>query len=276
VAARLAAGAAALFSATAGGNVAVVHGTDVGQAINSGVIRPMPKIVGTGTSNVSTIPILSDRFDDVVAVGRDHQFFCTGILIDPSAVLTAKHCLPVNEVLFGLDISKPSDVIDVSASYPAEDDQDAAILKLARAAQPAVRARRGQADSAPPLGTARLIGFGANEPSGHLGFGVKRFADVGMQGWGCDARRAAVIGCAPLDELVLSSPGGRDTCNGDSGGPVVERYRNTWRLLAITSRPVRNSTVACGAGGVYERVDRLQPFIDKVLKQTDANQGAAQ
>jgi secreted trypsin-like serine protease len=91
--------------------------------------------------------------------------------------------------------------------------------------------------------------------------------DVPIIGWQCDARRQADYGCDPAHEMVISRTAGRDTCDGDSGGPVFERIDGGWRLLAITSRPVAFSAVRCGDGGVYVRVDSLRSWIDEQLSR---------
>lgn len=209
--------------------------------------------------------MLLDRyFADVVAVGSEGGYHCSGVQVGPRAVLTARHCLPATRVLFGQDVEHPLRVARVGHSRSApEERMDAALLFLDSDVPQAPRSRRGAAESEAPSGAVRLIGFGATDAAGKRGYGVKRMVDVPVLGWGCDAYRSRSAGCEPDLELVLPRSGDRDTCDGDSGGPVFEFHRGAWRLLAITSRPVASARVRCGPGGIYQRLDRLAPWIDR-------------
>ena len=88
---------------------------------------------------------------------------------------------------------------------------------------PPSRARSSTfAHQRPLLGALRLVGFGANDTSGTSGYGIKRSTDVPVLGWGCDGYRARSTGCDPAWDLLIPRSGDRDTCDGDSGGPVLE------------------------------------------------------
>ena len=58
---------------------------------------------------------------------------------------------------------------------------------------------------------------------------------------------------------------GKDTCNGDSGGPAYIDTPASPVLAGLTSRSMRGADVRCGAGGIYVRVDRFKPWINEVL-----------
>ena len=58
---------------------------------------------------------------------------------------------------------------------------------------------------------------------------------------------------------------GKDTCNGDSGGPAYIRIGNTWKLAGTTSRATEDATHNCGDGGIYGRVDKHREWIDNIL-----------
>jgi secreted trypsin-like serine protease len=68
--------------------------------------------------------------------------------------------------------------------------------------------------------------------------------------------------------MVIASIGGRDTCWGDSGGPVLEPFAETWRLIAITSRPTLHGGASCGRGGIYIRIDVIDAWLTQALKET--------
>ena len=86
--------------------------------------------------------------------------------------------------------------------------------------------------------------------------GSARFAD------GTSRADSGWYKCSPDFELVAGSPYlNKDTCHGDSGGPIFFHADNgrggyDEYLVGITSRAVRSPHARdCGDGGVYERVD---------------------
>jgi hypothetical protein len=216
------------------------------------------------TKSERTVAI--DTFEDIVAVGSATAFHCSGVLVAPRRVLTARHCIPASRVLIGYDVHMASRVAPVANTVAPDDPHlDVALLELAEDVTMAPRARRGAADTLQPIGMVRLMGFGSNDSAGKRGFGRKRYADVNVFGWGCDATRAAQTGCRASHEMVIPRRSDRDTCAGDSGGPVFEEHGGQWRLVAITSRPLPGSRVLCGDGGIYTRVDRIAPWLEKQL-----------
>ena len=220
------------------------------------------------------LPAVRDYFLDVVAVAAEPGARCTGFFVGPQHVLTARHCLPATEVRLGSDVTAPLERVRVESVVPHPDARvDAAILRLERRVAVPLRPRRGFDGNEPPRGLVRLVGFGAVDRLARSGFGIKRRVDVPVTGWGCDMRFARRLGCSPELELVIGRSQMRDTCAGDSGGPVLELHQGVWRAVAMTSRPVANGHFACGAGGVYVRLDRIAAWVEHVIDVgTDAKQ----
>lgn len=219
------------------------------------------------------------EFNDCVAVGDDAQWGCTGTLIAANAVLTAGHCQRLHTRIFiGNDVARKGRQVRVAAHvrhprYHKGRRNDLMVLILAEkvtGVKPRAIATGAAIDAAT---SGRVVGFGAMEASGTFGYGTKRQTDVPIASVACAGRLkgepdARVYGCDRNLELVAGKPVlGRDTCSGDSGGPLyVSAAKGAWRLAGATSRATDLAGNPCGDGGVYVRVDRYRDWIDSVLK----------
>ena len=185
---------------------------------------------------------------------------CTGVLIAPNAVLTAKHCVcaRVSErVVFGQDANKPDETIPVSTRKlrwgPCQptNGSDLALLILERDAKASpVRILPAAAETA-TYDALRAIGYGLTEDGES---GKAYFTDIIVAAPKCSAADASLYGCAVDRELVAGKfDGHADTCRGDSGGPMFRADANGgFSLAAITSRAVRRpGAKLCGDGGIY-------------------------
>lgn len=57
-----------------------------------------------------------------------------------------------------------------------------------------------------------------------------------------------------------------DTCQSDSGGPLMAFVNNRWVLAGVTSNGY--GCARKGYPGLYTRVSHYVPFIDRVMKKT--------
>jgi hypothetical protein len=205
-----------------------------------------------------------EAFADVVLVGNERGFWCSGVLIDARHVLTARHCATATRIGVGTDLRTATAVgVTDAVRHP---ELDVALLVLDAGSEVPFHARRQADDDDAPLGTIRVLGFGVRDKLRLTGFGIRHHAELSIDGWGCGRDQAERSGCLIGDELYLRSDLGNDTCLGDSGGPVFERVDGAWRLLAITSRGARPLKVVCGEGGIYVRVDRIAAWIERSTK----------
>jgi len=218
----------------------------------------------------------TDEFPDCCAVGHDYGYTCSGTLIAPNVVVTADHCRNISRVfLRGNDVDKPDkgDTIHVARQY-AHPEVDLRVLVLDENASVPPRQVAGEAEIANAvtngegLKMATLVGFGTIDQNGLLGYGRKRRVDVAIATIDCSlAGDAKAHGCMPGREMVAGQRGLlKDTCCGDSGGPlyIQNGVGGGYFLLGATSRGSRNSTTACGDGGIYVRVDLCLDWIREV------------
>jgi secreted trypsin-like serine protease len=208
---------------------------------------------------------------------------CTGTLIQRDIVLTAGHCVcgegpNVSKVFVGTTWTQAtaSDYYNVtgyrSALLPGQcttglrEGRDLALLKLQRpvtGVQPMAFASDRQVSGATSY---RVAGFGAIDRNATEYPDQKQEAKVTALSNDCrggsgnpDARR---YGCKPTEEIVAGRRFSPDTCEGDSGGPLLVTASGTggngpadlfW-LAGATSRGVVGSPDTCGHGGIYERL----------------------
>lgn len=248
----------------------------------SGALDPMvgmfSEIYGTSVARLASLaadlpaqqlfpdaPLVAGA-QDVVAVGRLGRWDSSGVLVAPDMVLTAAHCLAPQAVLFGQRVDHPEGITPVVRRVTHPLGLDVAVLVLA--VPVASRPREWRIDDPePPSGELRAMGFGLVAGEEQRGAGVKHEVRMRTEGWGCEAGLVWALGCDPLAEMVVRMPTGEDTCEGDSGGPLLELHDGSWRLVGIVSRSVSDAKTLCGDGGVYVRVDVITPWLTKTIQQ---------
>ncbi|MEM7117535.1 MAG: trypsin-like serine protease [Chloroflexota bacterium] len=210
----------------------------------------------------------TEDFADCCAIGDDTGYYCTGTLIAPTIVVTARHCESATRVFFGNSIfaANKGETIRVDRHYH-HPEVDLMVLVLAESAtvKPRHVARGDEVYAAP---SATVAGFGTVDYEGKVGYGRKRRVEVPIISIGClqedDNDR---YGCLYGLEIVAGHRGlGLDSCKGDSGGPLYIKAQdcNDLYLLGATSRGAKGSKRMCGDGGIYVRVDLCLEWIEQM------------
>lgn len=226
--------------------------------------------------------------------------YCGGALIDERTVLTAAHCtrwssgssISAGQMTIAVGQRVPGaggDVVSVEriTPHPQFNEEyllnDIAVLRLTRAPsvefatiQPTSRAdetwwgagsgRGIDSDSVGPW----IAGWGATNPSSSAVAPALNAAKVPIApDAACASTTAPGMGgnfvptsmvCAGVPGNGTTAGGGVDTCNGDSGGPlIVGNGAGSWRLVGLTSWGY-----ACAGPnyGVYTRVGAFVSWIE--------------
>jgi secreted trypsin-like serine protease len=210
------------------------------------------------------------------------SFECTGVLVAPTVVLTAGHCVPnvddaggyigdLTGVLIGAaDLDDPSagDLIvaqnsDISQYPSSQTTIDIGIIKLETASHmtPAPIAdgwaKFDIANGAP----VEFVGYGSIDKNGATYIPQEQEAKSTITDYNCTMSAGCNAGAMPDGELGAGGSG-IDTCPGDSGGAMYLLTSYGTFVAGITSRGYSTDTTDCGMGGIYGRPDKIVDYIE--------------
>ncbi len=228
--------------------------------------------------------VTAGKWPDTVAV-LGTQGSCSGTLIAPDVVLTAGHCAGGMTTVIAntLDYNATGGqraTIKTHTAYPNwQTSYDVSVIVLNTpitgvTPRPIGTSCTFQSFSTKP--SVQLVGFGLTDTAG-TGNNTKLYevtapvtdADCTTTGAGC---QTAV---APGGEFIAGG-GGKDSCFGDSGGPV---YLSTPRgpvVIGAVSRGLDSATTPCGGGGIYVRTDKVVQWIEQTTGKTVSKDLCAQ
>jgi V8-like Glu-specific endopeptidase/uncharacterized protein YerC len=221
-----------------------------------------------------------DPYPDAVLIVGNNKL-CTGSLITGDYVITAAHCFcsgVSKEIIVGttlLDYVYRSevDIANSSSFIPCDDlnndvsqvsKGDIALYKLRQRIDGVTTRRIANEQSLRAAAAVRAVGFGKTQDAY---FGAKFTVDIIIASYDCSEPSFAssgTYGCASGLEMVAAGMN-RDTCSGDSGGPVYVLGQDINLYLAgVTSRSV-DPHGGCGQGGIYVKL--MRPEIYRWLVQ---------
>ncbi|HET6356430.1 serine protease [Streptomyces sp.] len=228
-------------------------------------------------------PVTTVEAPWVVALASRDRFggtragqFCGGVVVAPTKVMTAAHCL--SRTVLGQDVREVRDLrvisgrseltgvegreIAVSDSWvapqynPLTNSSDMAVVTLAEAL-PASQVIRlaGAGDPAYQPGTsATVYGWGDTRGDGSYSSSLRAAQVSVLSDQACGQAYPGGLGGRYVAATMLcagDTGGGRDACQGDSGGPLVARGM----LIGLVSWG--SGCGLAGSPGVYTRISAV-------------------
>ncbi|MCP2080852.1 UNVERIFIED_ORG: hypothetical protein J2W74_002038 [Methylorubrum zatmanii] len=255
------------------------------EVYQNNVKSAVAEVAASGSETAAPIPIekqlrvwagkkvdLPDSYPETVLLAGSGSI-CTGTLLSPTHVVSAAHCFcrgVSNTVIAGVSVSDvvASALVKKEASYsniPCEKLKDndgllknigtgdIALYTLSSPIEMPNLRLIGTEETLLSAASVRAVGFGKTPDS--IG-GTKFLVDIQIGSYDCsepEVNSGGKYRCFPTGEMVARGLN-RDTCGGDSGGPLyvlgpdVKLY-----LVAVTSRSLDPSG-DCGPGGIYVKL----------------------
>ena len=259
--------------------------------------RKLPLIIGGEDVPSGTYPwlVAVERVADLG--GEDGNFqaqFCSGTVIAPHWVLTAGHCMlrpgsssafreaaELNVLVGSTDlITDPGELIDVEQIIVHEGfnftsmvvENDIALLKLATPVGVDPVTLNSMAENEAPGTESLTAGWGVTDEDLRIFPSRLQQVDVPLvSNQDCAAAyQQAIPAAAILDQHICAGflgEGGKDSCEGDSGGPLF--------LVDDQNPPVQLGITSFGVGcasaefpGVYTRVSSFLNWIEQNMVNT--------
>ncbi|MFC1759043.1 trypsin-like serine protease [Planctomycetota bacterium] len=249
-----------------------------GATVDADVERPIAKIIGGKAAE--------DDWPMMVSLSNNGGHLCGGTLVDFDIVVTAAHCLdgtPISSLRailgrkdlrtnVGESISIAEAIVHPGYRKLAFND-DIAMLRLSRPSgyEPVDIVRSETASLAAPETIAIALGWGALDDGIQPEFPSKLHrVDVPVVSNEVANRPLGYDGKVTDDMLAAGSPG-KDTCGGDSGGPLlVKDTGGEFYLAGITSFGSEEGCGQANLPGIYTRVSSYDRWLDPFLPASTA------
>ncbi|HEY5939074.1 MAG TPA: trypsin-like serine protease [Kofleriaceae bacterium] len=213
------------------------------------------------------------KWPDAVAVLG--QGSCTGTLIAPDVVLTAGHCadaqptqVKANTTDYAGTGGTTATVKSITAYPNWETTYDVAVIVLNTPIVGVTPRPVGVGCTFTNFANAmqvHLVGFGSTDLSGEGANTRLNEITVPITDKDCaNTAAGCVAAIAPGGEFIAGG-NNKDSCNGDSGGPVYLDTPNGPVVIGAVSRGMDGAATSCGEGGIYVRTDKVVQWIEQTV-----------
>ncbi|POM60022.1 Serine protease family S01A [Phytophthora palmivora] len=233
------------------------------------------RIYGGIEANIDEYPFLASlRFPFL------DETFCGGALIAPQYILTAGHCIKADEIgiiaTFGTNDSIGSDFGEATSVpvierflHPLYNNRehlyDVGLLKLKKPLKRKTVKLCARDGSDNKVGTkATVLGWGRTEESNGMLSPVLQQLTIPIISNAECAKFPKYVGRVTPGMLCAGVGDGRDTCNGDSGGPLIVDKDILVGCVSWGSR--------CGEqAGIFTRLTYVMDYIEDILAGGDGS-----
>ncbi|RYZ58360.1 MAG: trypsin-like serine protease [Proteobacteria bacterium] len=201
--------------------------------------------------------VKAGEWGSTIALSQGGSMYCSGTAITPYVVISAAHCAEgMSASSVTVYVGDGKDGGSVKGQYAVSkivgspkyngnkgNDISYVVLKtpldLPESAYVPVLTDSAEIKELLAIGAkAHIVGFGLRNGNG---FGLKYEVDTTVV-----KSISTSLSYDAANEIAIGG-GGKDSCNGDSGGPVYGQLKSgEWRVYGITSRGG-----SCGTGGIY-------------------------
>ncbi|XP_052744134.1 uncharacterized protein LOC112056709 [Bicyclus anynana] len=258
------------------------------------------KILGGSITAIDEYPWMARiKYADRRLGGVEIKYLCSATLITDRHLITAAHCLlekdvePIAVSLGDWNLDSPTECYEGQCPEPSVEIRieyfvhqgfskenhtfgDIAIIKLE---QPVNFTGFIQPICLPTTEYIKMQDYTHSSVYWTAGWGITEFGEQSLVKRKVDIEAVPIDVCrAAIPEIPeSSSPGlicaggqqGKDSCRGDSGGPLMrevrENYRANWFLYGVTSFGSKRCGLA-GIPGVYTRVTAYMDWIRNVVQ----------